>query len=532
MAADHSRLRRRASVRLNVDWTASTRSRGARCTPGSTCRAARSTPSLSRARSPKDMLRSIDANAARTAHGVVRVITPDDMPALGSSPVPPAAQSFVPMSDKTIRYEGQPVAIVVAETLEQAEEGAELVAVEIEPAQPTVFETAIAAEPRAQGNGYAFAALALEHGDVDAALAAAAATIDAVYVAPTRHHNMMEPSTTLAEWRGDELHVQDATQWTYGIRYALAGLLRIDPARIHVRCPFTGGGFGAKGYVWPHQILTPIAARLVGRPVKLSIGRSGCYTGTGYQPVVRSRIQLGARRDGMLTAVVHETENVTSSFDDYVEFGSAGSRSMYAADAYRFRTLVRRADVATPTAMRAPHEGPGMFALESAMDELAYELGIDPLELRLASYADTDPHSAKPFSSKKLREAYLEGARRIGWAERKMEPRSRSDGGKLVGLGMASAIMSTFRFACAARAVLKADGPSRHRSRHARDRHRYANRARAGCRRRARARHGPDNRRPGLDCVAANRRHIRLFDDHERRISSRRCGSQSAPPAG
>ncbi len=406
----------------------------------------------------RGMLRSIDANAARMAHGVVRVITPDDMPALGNSPVPPAAQSFVPMSDKTIRYEGQPVAIVVAETLEQAEEGAELVAVEIEPAQPTVFETTIAAEPRAKGNGYAFAALALEHGDVDAALAAAEATIDAVYVAPTRHHNMMEPSTTLAEWRGDELHVHDATQWTYGIRYALAGLLRIDPARIHVRCPFTGGGFGAKGYVWPHQILTPIAARLVGRPVKLSIGRSGCYTGTGYQPVVRSRVQLGARRDGRLTAVVHETENVTSSFDDYVEFGSAGSRSMYAADTYRFRTLVRRADVATPTAMRAPHEGPGMFALESAMDELAYELRLDPLELRLASYADTDPHSAKPFSSKKLREAYLEGARRIGWAGRKMEPRSRSDGGKLVGLGMASAIMSTFRFACAARAVLKADG--------------------------------------------------------------------------
>ena len=406
----------------------------------------------------KGTLRSIDADMARRALGVVRVITPDDVPPLCSAPVPPAAQSFVPMSDRTIRYEGQPVAIVVAETLEQAEEGAALVTVDIEPQRPTIFETGIAEEPRVDGNGYAFAPLNLEHGDVAAALSAAAATINEVYVAPTRHHNMMEPSTTLAEWRGDELYVHDATQWTYGVRYALAGLLGIDADRVHVRCPFTGGGFGAKGYVWPHQILTPIAARLVGRPVKLSIGRSGCYTGTGYQPVVQSRIHLGARRDGRLTAIVHETENVTSTFDDYVEFGSAGSRSMYAAEASRFRTRVRHADVATPTAMRAPHEGPGMFALESAMDELAYKLGIDPLELRLASYADTDPHSGKPFSSKKLREAYIEGARRIGWSERSMEPRSHRHGEKFVGLGMASAIMSTFRFACTARAVLKADG--------------------------------------------------------------------------
>jgi xanthine dehydrogenase YagR molybdenum-binding subunit len=405
----------------------------------------------------KGTLRSIDVDAARGTTGVVRVITPDDIPALGGSPTPPAAQSFVPMSDKTVRYEGQPVAIVVAETLEQAEEGAALVAVEIEPESPTVFETGAAAEPRTKGNGYAFAPLHSDHGDVESALAVATAVVDEVYLAPTRHHNMMEPSATLAEWRGDELHLHDATQWTYGVRYALAALLQIDAAKIHVRCPFTGGAFGAKGYVWPHQILTPIAARIVGRPVKLSIGRSGCYTGTGYQPVVRSRVRLGAR-DGTLTAIVHETENVTSSFDDYVEFGNAGSRSMYATDASRFRTHVRRADVATPTAMRAPHEGPGMFALESAMDELAYKLRIDPLQLRLASYADKDPHSSKPFSSKKLREAYIEGARRIGWSERNPEPRSHRDGATLLGLGMSSAIMSTFRFACAARAVLRADG--------------------------------------------------------------------------
>jgi xanthine dehydrogenase YagR molybdenum-binding subunit len=293
---------------------------------------------------------------------------------------------------------------------------------------------------------------------VDAALGTAAASIDQTYIAPTRHHNMIEPSATLAEWRGDELHVHDATQWTFGIRFALSAILGIEPDKIHVRCPFTGGGFGAKGYVWPHQILAPIAARIAGRPVKLVIGRANCYTGSGYQPIVQSRVQLGADAAGKLTAIVHETENVTSDFDDYVEFGSAGSRAMYNAGTYRFRTRIRRADVATPTAMRAPHEGPGMFAFESAMDELAYALNFDPLELRLRNHTDTDMMSGKPFSSKKLREAYAEGAKRIGWAERKMEPRSRREGGKLIGMGMASAIMSTFRFGATARVSLDISG--------------------------------------------------------------------------
>jgi len=401
---------------------------------------------------------AIDAAAARAAKGVTHVLTPEDMPPLGRSPVPPAAQSFHPMSDTSIRYEGQPLAIVLAETLEQAEHAAGLVALQLEAEAATTFDTGETVVPRKEGNGYAFAELDAARGEPDAAIAQAAQVVDEVYVAPTRHHNMMEPSATLAEWRGDELHLHDATQWTWGIRYALAGLLQMDPGKIHVRCPFTGGGFGAKGYVWPHQILTPIAARIAGRPVKITLGREGCYTGTGYQPVVRSRLRLAAAANGRLLAVVHDTENVTSSFDDYVEFGSAGTRSMYHTETLGFSTRVRRADVGTPTAMRAPHEGPGMFATESAMDELAYKLGMDPLDLRLANFTETDPQSGKPFSSNKLREAYAEGARRIGWADRAPEPRTRRENGRLFGLGTASAIMSTFRFACSARVALAANG--------------------------------------------------------------------------
>jgi xanthine dehydrogenase YagR molybdenum-binding subunit len=400
----------------------------------------------------------IDTAAALEHAGVVSVLTHADMPRLGPAPVPPVAQSFVPMQSTEIRYEGQPVALVLAETLEAAEQGAALVDARYTRAASVVFEGGDVAIPRTEGNGYAFAELDICKGDADAALAAAPVKVDAEYLAPTRHHNMMEPSTTLAEWRGDELHVHDATQWTFGIRYALAALLRIPPEKVHVRCPYTGGGFGAKGYVWPHQILAPLAARIAGRPVKLCIERVGCYTGCGYQPVVHSRIRLGADRNGLLTAVMHDTTNVTSRLDDYVEFGSAGTRGLYAMPAFAASTRVVRADVGTPTAMRAPHEGPGMFALESAMDELAYASEIDPLELRLRNHADIDPLSGKPFSSKKLREVYEEGARRFGWARRPPAPRSMTDGGKLIGWGMASAIMSTFRFASTARVRLAASG--------------------------------------------------------------------------
>ncbi len=400
----------------------------------------------------------IDASAALEHPGVMSVLTHADMPRLAAAPVPPAAQSFTPMQSTEVQYEGQPVALVLAETLEAAEHGAALVDAQYASAAPVAFEHGEVVIPRKEGNGYAFAELDVRKGDADTALANAAAKVDAEYVTPTRHHNMMEPSATLAEWRGDELHVHDATQWTFGIRYALAALLQMPPAKIHVRCPYTGGGFGAKGYVWPHQILAPLAARIAGRPVKLCIDRVGCYTGCGYQPVVRSRVRLGADRAGKLTAVVHETTNVTSRFDDYVEYGSAGTRGLYAMPAFAASTRIVKADVGTPTALRAPHEGPGMFALESAVDELAYALGLDPLELRLRNHAETDPLSGKPFSSKKLREVYEEGARRFGWAKRPSAPRSMTDRGKLIGWGMASAIMSTFRFASTARVRLAANG--------------------------------------------------------------------------
>ena len=400
----------------------------------------------------------IDTSAATSLRNVVAVLTHDDMPKLESAPIPPAAQSFTPMQSTEIHYEGQPIALVLAETLEAAEEGASLVSATFSRTDHVLFDNGTERTPRGEGNGYAFFEFDTKSGDADGAFARAAAAVDQRYETPIRHHNTMEPSATLAQWRGGELYLHDATQWTFGIRYALAGWLKMAPEKIHVRCPYTGGGFGAKGYVWPHQILAVLAAKLCGRPVKLSLGRVGCYTGTGFQPAVRSRVHLAAERDGRLTAVVHETVSVSSRFDDYVEYASAGARGLYATPSLATRTRIVSANVGTPTAMRAPHEGPGIFALESAMDELAYALRIDPLALRLENHAETDPANGKPFSSKKLREAYNEGARRFGWSARKPEPRSMRDGDKLIGWGVASAIMSTFRFASKARIRLGDDG--------------------------------------------------------------------------
>lgn len=404
----------------------------------------------------------IDASAAEKVAGVIRVLTREHLPKLAAAPVPPVAQFVTPFQDDRVLYDGQPVALVVAETLEAAEEGAMRVRVEYAREASQSFGSAPTTKPKsgAEQNGYAFAELDTQKGSFDAAWAAADAhtRIDAEYETPSRHHNPMEPSATTAEWRGGELYIQDATQWASGVRYAMAGVFGIEPGQVHVRCPYTGGGFGCKGYVWPHQIVAAQAARAMGRAVKINVARQGMYNGTGYQPAVKNRVRLAADRNGRLAAVEHETVNIASMSDEYIEFASAGTRGLYATPVLATRTRIRKCNVGTPTAMRAPHEGPGSFALESAMDELAVALDLDPLEFRLRNYADKDPGDGRPFSSKKLREAYAEAARRFGWEKRPRAPRSLREGDLLIGQGMATAIMSTFRFRSAARATLEADG--------------------------------------------------------------------------
>jgi len=210
--------------------------------------------------------------------------------------------------------------------------------------------------------------------------------------------------------------------------------------------------------VWPHQYLAVLAAKAAGRPVKISVTRQGMYTGSGYQPAVINHVRLAAASNGQLSVVYHHSTNISSMCDDYIEFATASARVSYATPVLITETRIRRCNVGTPTAMRAPHEGPGSFAFESAIDELAVALNMDPLALRLKNYADRDPGDGRPFSSKKLREAYDEGARRFGWEKRAPQPRATRDGDLLIGWGMAGAVMSTFRFASAARVAMSADG--------------------------------------------------------------------------
>jgi xanthine dehydrogenase YagR molybdenum-binding subunit len=242
------------------------------------------------------------------------------------------------------------------------------------------------------------------------------------------------------------------------LRAAVAEVFGLKPEAVRVRNEFVGGGFGAKGYVWPHPILAALAARVVGRPVKLTLTRAQAFTSHGYQPATEQSITLGAKRDGRLTALRHWSVSPTSLTEEHVELAAVGSRVQYACPAIQTRHRIVRVNTIVPTPMRAPHEGPGMVWLEIAMDELAYALGLDPLELRLRNYAERDPSRGVAFSSKKLRECYLEGAERFGWSRRSPRPESMRDGRDLVGWGMASVLMSTFRMPSAARVTIDQHG--------------------------------------------------------------------------
>ena len=402
---------------------------------------------------------SIETEAAAVLPGVVRVLTSEDFGELVMPAPPLVAHNTQPMSGEVIEYEGQPVALVVAETLESAEAGAQAVKLEIEAEQAVTFETAQPIDPVEEGNVYAeFGELAVDRGNFDAGLAEADEVVDESYMVSARHHNMLEPGANVAEWIDGVLHFQTSTQWTYGVRNALAIVFGVGPEKINVECKFTGGGFGAKCFVYPHQIIAPAAARVMGRRIKLMLSRAQTYTGFGMQAGVLSKITYGATKDGTLTAMRHISENVSSTINDYIEFGAATTAAMYSCPNVQTRVRIRKANVLTPTPMRAPHEGTGNPASEAAMDELAFKLGMDPIAFRMKNHAYVDPLSGKPFSSCKLDETYVEGARRFGWENRPFEPRSMPEGDKLIGWGMATAMMATYRFPSRARCILFDDG--------------------------------------------------------------------------
>jgi xanthine dehydrogenase YagR molybdenum-binding subunit len=404
---------------------------------------------------------SIDTREALSMRGVLRVLTTADMPksdvALEKITVPPLATRFIPMQGDEIVYEGQPVAIVLGESLEAAEAAAARVHVSYQTHAFVVPEQATSepADP-GKGNYSKSSALDFRKGDSDTALANAPVKVVATYTQPSRHANPMEPSAILAVWDGNQLTVYDAVQHLPAVQGALAAAFGMPASQVRVISPHTGGGFGAKAFVWPHEILACMAAKVIQRPVKLTLSRQHMYAMVGPQPQMTHDVALGASVDGTLLSVSHGVANVTGVTDDYVEFGAVPGRSFYACENITTSQRVRRGNMTLPTFMRSPWDGPGSWALGSAMDELARKLNMDPLDLRLRNYAENDPESGKPWSSKKLREAYAEGARRFAWSTR---PKGGSrDGHWRIGCGLADCSQGQARFHSTARVRLLADG--------------------------------------------------------------------------
>jgi xanthine dehydrogenase YagR molybdenum-binding subunit len=348
-------------------------------------------------------------------------------------------ESFFPMQDETIHYWGQPIAVVVADTHERAQYAASLVQVTYDrtPSVTTIDEgRADAYEAERLFGGLAPGRM--ERGDVDAALSKAPARIDVTCRFAANIHNALEPPATTAVWEGDRLTLYDSTMGVRATQLTVAQLLGVPLANVRVITNFVGGGFGSKAMVWPHVTLAAMAARAVGRPVKLSLTRPQTYYGHGHREDQEQHIVLGAERDGTLTAMRHEKLSVTSPFDDWAEPATITTGQMYGCPNFVGVHNLIRGNTMTPTFTRAPGESAGLFTLETAMDELAYELGIDPVELRLRNHTATDP-MGNPWSSDGLPECIRLGAERFGWADRDATPRSRRDGDWLIGSGMAAA---------------------------------------------------------------------------------------------
>ena len=403
---------------------------------------------------------NLDVAAAKAHPGVVEVMTPSNKPPLAQDPdekTNPFMFRLDLLQNDQIRYANQPIAVVIAETLEAATEGAALLAPRYE--NETVRADLDAVEsfvPETVGVGNPARA---HHGDVAAGLAAATSRIDATYETAAQYHNAMEPHAIVAVWDGDRLSIDTPSQGMAMAQGRIAGLFGITPENIHIRSPFLGGGFGSKGMISGPQVLGIMAARLTGKTVKLVLRREQMFGPVGHRAPTRQTLRLGADTNGGLTAIDHHTKTASSTFDDFFEPAADVSHTLYASPSIATSHEVVRLDTGTPMFMRAPGEATGSIALESAIDEMAQACGMDPLAFRLKNYAVVEPISGKPFSSKALRDCYTQGAERFGWASRPLAARQmRDDAGMLVGWGLGTATFPALMFQAKARAVLRQDG--------------------------------------------------------------------------
>lgn len=385
-------------------------------------------------------IRSVEDEPVRAMPGVLTVLHHGNAPRVDTGYMgmlgPPNPVVGIFQHDR-VPFLGWPVALVVAETSEQAREAAEALVVnyEQEPHDVGFFAGHSGAYTPGQ---HAMEQADTEKGDLEARLREAAFVVEEEYATPEEHHNSMEPHAATARWEGGRLDVLDSNQGTFWVASELASLFSLDPASVRVRSEHVGGGFGSKGLA-SHQVAAVMATTLLHRPVRVVLTRRQMFSLVGFRSPTAQRVTLGADAGGRLRAFDHQALSLTSTVHEFVEQSAAVGRTMYDADAHRTGHRLVRLDVPTPTWMRAPGETPGSFALESAMDELAEKCGLDPIELRVRNQPAVGPVSGLPFSRRNQLACFEEGARRFGWAGRDPRPGVRREGRWLLGTGMAAA---------------------------------------------------------------------------------------------
>ncbi len=412
----------------------------------------------------KGTITAIDTGAAQKSGGVITILTHQNAARL--KPLDPAEQrkagvaimgeDLVPLQDNKVYYFGQFIALVVAETYEQARSAAALLkvtyakekpAVNLQSELPTGYKPEKLFGEEAQINTGKAAPL----------LANAVHKIEHTYTIPTENHHPMEPHASIAMWDGTEkLTLYDTTQGVMLTQAIAAYFLNLKPENVRVISPYVGGGFGCKG-TWLHILLAAMASQVVKRPVKLAITRQMMQTNVGRRSATIQKVALGTDTEGKLTTIRHHNKSYTN-LTQFFEPSGVQTKTLYDAPLREITYQVAKLNIGTPTFMRAPGESPGTFALESAMDEMAFELKIDPLQFRLLNHAAADPLTKLPFSSNYLPECYSIGAEKFGWSKRKLQPRQTRNGNYLVGYGMATATYPGFRGAASARIQIMSNG--------------------------------------------------------------------------
>jgi xanthine dehydrogenase YagR molybdenum-binding subunit len=405
---------------------------------------------------------ALDVSGVRKLPGVLAVLTHASAPRAEAKPKNPSPgeRALQLLQDPQVAYADQPIAVVVADTLERAQHAANAIVARYHVDNPVADLVSALGSAKEPKHPPPAGPTDSNRGDVTAGLASAATKLDLAYTTPVQNHNPMEPHATTAVWQGnDRITLYDSTQHVYGVRARIADILGLQKDHVRVVDHFVGGAFGCKGAAWSHVALSALAAKVVGRPVKLVVTRQQMFAFVGHRPKTVQTIALGANAKGELTAIRHDVVSETSRIDEFVEPAALQTRMLYACPNVATTHRIVPIDIGTPTFQRAPGEATGTFALESAMDELAYALKLDPLELRLRNYAAKDPEENKPWSSKSLRECYRAAADKFGWSKRSMQPRSMRDGKELVGWGMATATYPARQFPGATcRARVRADG--------------------------------------------------------------------------